>query len=300
MTVTVNAPPSGHTASTGAVDWASELDPRQTEALARLVEAAHGVHRRHQFFLWSQGALDTLLPHQLLVCGAYQRQRRAVGFHVFQSVVLSAELLGWLSDGNGALLRAASQAWVVGRSRPLWLEAPQLADEARVQALRLHAESGIAALLVHGVARPQRPGEIESLFLVGSTARLGGADTARRLLHAELLMPYLHSVWRRVQAAEIEISLGTTEPDLAARPPRSAAAPHAAALTGRELQILLSARDGKSNQQIGDALGISPLTVKNHIQKILRKLGAHNRAHAVALAMAQEQLALPERSCPPR
>jgi DNA-binding CsgD family transcriptional regulator len=41
-----------------------------------------------------------------------------------------------------------------------------------------------------------------------------------------------------------------------------------------------------SNQQIGVKLGISALTVKNHVQKILRKLGASNRAQAVAIAMS--------------
>ena len=33
---------------------------------------------------------------------------------------------------------------------------------------------------------------------------------------------------------------------------------------------------------IGAALGISPLTVKNHTQKIFRKLKVQNRAHAVS------------------
>jgi DNA-binding CsgD family transcriptional regulator len=65
----------------------------------------------------------------------------------------------------------------------------------------------------------------------------------------------------------------------------SAAAP---TLTEREREILMGAREGKSNQEIGLSLGISALTVKNHIQKILRKLGAHNRAHAVALAMSHD------------
>jgi DNA-binding NarL/FixJ family response regulator len=49
-------------------------------------------------------------------------------------------------------------------------------------------------------------------------------------------------------------------------------------------------REGKSNPQIGLHLGISPLTVKNHVQKLLHKLGATNRAQAVAIAMAQHLL----------
>ncbi len=56
-------------------------------------------------------------------------------------------------------------------------------------------------------------------------------------------------------------------------------------LTDREREILLWVRGGLSNQQIGEKLGISALTVKNHVQKILRKLGAANRAQAVAVAM---------------
>jgi DNA-binding NarL/FixJ family response regulator len=54
----------------------------------------------------------------------------------------------------------------------------------------------------------------------------------------------------------------------------------------REVQVLEHVRDGSSNQQVAAALTISPLTVKNHIQKILRKLGASNRAQAVARAMS--------------
>jgi DNA-binding NarL/FixJ family response regulator len=45
-------------------------------------------------------------------------------------------------------------------------------------------------------------------------------------------------------------------------------------------------QEGKSNQDIGEILNISPLTVKNHVQKILRKLNVRNRAQAVSKATA--------------
>ena len=57
-------------------------------------------------------------------------------------------------------------------------------------------------------------------------------------------------------------------------------------MTAREQQILRWVREGLSNQQIAEVLDISPLTVKNHVQKILRKLNAGNRAQAVAQALA--------------
>jgi len=41
---------------------------------------------------------------------------------------------------------------------------------------------------------------------------------------------------------------------------------------------------GKSNGEIAGILGISHLTVKNHVQRVLRKLGAGNRSAAAAQA----------------
>jgi DNA-binding CsgD family transcriptional regulator len=40
---------------------------------------------------------------------------------------------------------------------------------------------------------------------------------------------------------------------------------------------------GRSNREIADELILSPETVKAHVARILRKLGASNRAEAVSL-----------------
>ena len=42
--------------------------------------------------------------------------------------------------------------------------------------------------------------------------------------------------------------------------------------------------EGLSNPEVGSKLAISIEMVKSHVQRILRSLGAHNRAHAVKLA----------------
>ncbi|WP_326561009.1 response regulator transcription factor [Micromonospora sp. NBC_01796] len=72
------------------------------------------------------------------------------------------------------------------------------------------------------------------------------------------------------------------------RPAAAAAGPGAtgplrrAALTERELQVLLGMADGKSNAEIGRELFVSEDTVKTHARRLFRKLGARDRAHAVA------------------
>ncbi len=53
-------------------------------------------------------------------------------------------------------------------------------------------------------------------------------------------------------------------------------------LTERELQVLRGMADGKSNAEIGRDLYVSEDTVKTHARRLFRKLGARDRAHAVA------------------
>ena len=56
-------------------------------------------------------------------------------------------------------------------------------------------------------------------------------------------------------------------------------------LTDRELQILQRIGKGSNYQEIAEELFISPKTVRNHIEKIYKKLQVHNRVDAVTLAL---------------
>ncbi|MCQ4079222.1 LuxR C-terminal-related transcriptional regulator [Streptomyces sp. RB6PN25] len=64
--------------------------------------------------------------------------------------------------------------------------------------------------------------------------------------------------------------------------PGFSAAPAASPLTRRELEILRHMASGATNAQIANRLVLSEGTVKSHVKHILRKLGAANRAQAVA------------------
>ena len=56
-------------------------------------------------------------------------------------------------------------------------------------------------------------------------------------------------------------------------------------LTRRELDVLGLIRDGHRNKQVADKLGIAETTVNFHVRNLVEKLGAHDRAHAVSLAI---------------
>ena len=60
--------------------------------------------------------------------------------------------------------------------------------------------------------------------------------------------------------------------------------PALADLTARELEVLTLVARGRDNNTIASDLGISPMTVKTHVNRIMTKVDAHDRAQLVILA----------------
>jgi len=60
-----------------------------------------------------------------------------------------------------------------------------------------------------------------------------------------------------------------------------------ASITLRELQVLECLAEGQSNKIIAHTLSITEDTVKAHLKSLYDKLGASDRAHAVAIALRQ-------------
>ena len=61
-------------------------------------------------------------------------------------------------------------------------------------------------------------------------------------------------------------------------------APPGQALTRREVEVLRLVAGGANTRTMADRLHVSSSTVRNHVQNILEKLGAHSRLEAVAYA----------------
>jgi DNA-binding NarL/FixJ family response regulator len=64
------------------------------------------------------------------------------------------------------------------------------------------------------------------------------------------------------------------------------------ALSERELKVLRLVAEGVGNKEIGSCLAMSEDTVKGHLKRIFAKLGANDRAQAVALGLRRGLLDL--------
>jgi transcriptional regulator EpsA len=233
--------------------------------LADIMEASLRVRNRHQFFQWTQGAVQGLLPHEILVCGAADAPDGEFAMHRFSITRdFGQEQFDLVCDPHMGLIPRAIAAWRRGGA-PLMV-APESAQRHSDLAVMVQA-NGLGNLAAHGVCGPG--GRIASFFSFSRVSFEFGPQLAYTL---ELLAPVLHSALSRML---LEESKPTADKPRRIRP-----------ITQREAEVLRWIKEGKTNVDIAQILNLSPWTVKNHMQAILKKLSVQNRSHAVARAIS--------------
>jgi two-component system, NarL family, nitrate/nitrite response regulator NarL len=65
----------------------------------------------------------------------------------------------------------------------------------------------------------------------------------------------------------------------------SSSGPPGPVLTRREHEVLEALVRGKGTAELAEQLGVSPATARSHVQSLLRRLDAHSRLEAVAIAV---------------
>lgn len=248
----------------------------EQENLLRAIETSLQVKRRHQFYLWTQGPLQPFVPHKILVCNVMHDGRERLVVDCFNSCVVDKKVFEDVCDPDAGLLGQTMMAWREAGDIPLLIapavKMPITCYDRFRKALDA-IEFGCAA--GHGCAPVEGHGVTSSYFLfAGMPATL----TLRNAYFLELLMPHIHAAFMRTLSQRKAMG--------PAADPIPMSSPLQKMMTEREVEILAWVQEGKSNQEIGDILCISPLTVKNHVQKILRKLNVKNRAQAVSKATA--------------
>jgi DNA-binding NarL/FixJ family response regulator len=69
-------------------------------------------------------------------------------------------------------------------------------------------------------------------------------------------------------------------------------------LTPRELQVLQAMAGGAGSATIADELGMSPHTVRTHVQNILTKLQVHSKTDAIVAAIRMGKVTPPDLAAP--
>jgi CheY-like chemotaxis protein/DNA-binding CsgD family transcriptional regulator len=129
--------------------------------------------------------------------------------------------------------------------------------------------------LQQSLARLEQPGEPPRLTLERGTARLGFR------LHQQIGDVDAQGDWlivmREVSDTAVIEAIGLSFK-----------------LTPKEAEVLYWVVKGKTNKDIGDILGSSPMTVKKHLERIFVKLGVETRTAAAGMAMGRIRLLQPQ------
>ena len=246
----------------------ARLNDSEREALLLNIDVSLRVHTRPQLFSWVQGALQSLIPHEVLICGLQEGRQSPLRVDSFSTAPVDCAKLNELFQQDVSLVPHLIKLWEENRCQAITCETERGPFASGALAREL-ARLGVTTVLAHGTH--DATGNMTSFFVFASRP---GALGAKQTYLADLVVPYLHGSWVRSQVTWPLDRAGATKPA------------KAGLLTPREQQILQWIYHGKSNIEIGMILEISPLTVKNHVQKTLRKLNVLNRTQAVGKALA--------------
>ena len=245
----------------------SLLDLADLESLLLNMDASLNVHEHMHFFTWTQGLLQSLVPHGALICALRTTNSASFRLDALSTLVADASQLTKALLGDAATMPSLVALWAEQDFNPVIRTIDEMGTLLGSAFAREIKGIGATHLSMHGSA--SMDGGANGFYLFAREPREVIQQEAYIL---ELVVPFVHAAWVRAQTR--------------GAPRRTAAtAVSAPVLTEREREILQWVYNGKSNGEVGAILAISPLTVKNHVQKILRKLNVVNRAQAVGKAL---------------
>jgi DNA-binding NarL/FixJ family response regulator len=181
-------------------------------------------------------------------------------------------------------VRDAAEAQAAAADVPVDVLVIELSGPS-IQAIReiTQALGGVRVLVVTDELDPEVGASVIAAGACGLMARTGDQrtvpDTIRRAAAGELILPATHL------AALVDLvrvsKLGQGD------------GKKIDALTRREREVLALLADGRSTQEVSEALSISVLTVQSHVKNVLAKLGVHSKVEAIRVAWRSGALAMP-------
>lgn len=260
------------------------LSEIELKTFHEVIQRSLSVRRHQDLFNWLHGDFQQFVPHDILLTAWGNFSLGIVQFNVVSSLpgLRTSEV-----DKQALMpfLKRMFERWSASAWAPMLLD---LANESEPCAF----DSGEYALarqmahqrtaLVHGI-KDER-GRHDCLYIAMSAQPEISPQAADWIV---LLLPYIDTALRQVA------HLPAQYPDMPEEinPPHNRRASDRLQpaveiedldLSERECEIMHLVCLGKTNSEIGTILDISFFTVKNHMQRIFRRLDVLNRAQAVA------------------
>ena len=251
----------------------SWLPQHEAPSFLKIIQEATRIKSHKGLFDWLHNDVQRFIPHDILL----------VAWGDFALEIIHVDIVTYFPDVRTTELEKEQlmpdllwlfEQWTGVDRNPFQLSLTQ--DEFRLRLACSDCMLGrVLALMrsgvIHGI-KDER-GRHDCIYVALSANRQLASSATDAM---ELLLPYLDTALRQVAHLPWQYSDYVAE-NSASKPANGPEEP----LSDRELEIMKWVCMGKTNSEIGQILDISFFTVKNHLQRIFRKLDVMNRAQAV-------------------
>lgn len=242
------------------------LTAEQNAVFMEVIADSLHLSQRSQLFNWLQSGFQYLIGHEVMIFGVRPRQGEPYQFEYFTTTrYFDHTQFSQVTNMTHGLLYEVIQYWDTTQI-PVVVTPHHSSEVLRYFAilqkpLEVLKEAELGSFIAHGF-------DDGNSFV--AFARLSKAPTAMHTRILEMIMPHLHCAIVRASSKRNDHF--------------SPVMRHSQKLTTRELEIIQWVHMGKTNWEISTILDISPLTVKNHVQNLIRKLDVQNRRQAALKA----------------
>jgi transcriptional regulator EpsA len=241
-----------------------------------LIHEVLGVRRHIDLMHWLQGGLQRYIPHDILIA-AWGDFRLGVIHYDVVSAIAGVRSENVMAESICPLLIGLFNRWVAQDRRPFSLNVGHdgFAWEGVVgDGSIAEAMADMQSSLVHGIG--DQRGRHDCLYVFFSQYPKRRKHEANAI---KVLLPYIDAALRQVDLMPNQYPGSKATEVIAPAEPEGS---DADSLSEREAEIMKWVAMGKTNGEIGSILNVSSFTVKNHMQRIFKKLDVFNRAQAVA------------------
>lgn len=243
----------------------------------RVLSHSVDVRSHYEMLVWLQGDMQQYLPHDIMLT-AWGDFRSGQIQHNVLSLMEGVRSQHENAPTITPLLLRFFARWVEFGHKPFSLNAEHgfgAGDECDNSELGIALKS-MRSVVVHGI-KDER-GSHDCLYAAFSASQTF-AETERSAM--ALVLPYVDTALRQVAHLPHQTQAQLESPDEILIQDFG--------LSEREAEVLHWVSEGKTNSEIGSILDISSFTVKNHMQRVFKKLDVLNRAQAVSRLKALRQ-----------
>lgn len=259
----------------------TEVSLGRSRQFVDLIYESIEIKTHNAFLAWAQGTLQEFLPHDLMIAA----------WGDFSLGVIYYDIISSIPGARTDIMQEKEMSSFLKRLYTFWM------SKDRFPSQLLGDRSVIRC-------RDIQDGQLKSSMQNMKTALLhaikdvrGGSDSFYVLLSSETditpgrkkvfhqLLPYIDATLRQIE--HLPDHAPETEPSEILINESGVNIESVLKLSDRESEIMGWVCSGKTNVEIGLILDISSFTVKNHLQRIFKKLDVVNRSQAVAKIRGQ-------------